>query len=188
IHTNPPAWAALLERITALESQPRAGPSNPSPSTNDDPFISERAPDTKFNRYPEFQQALPSLAKDFFKNPLPEIDRKRFLANCARNVAREYLPPVLNNINISQAAKRSDNQLPEITRPLDYFLYKTLHSGSPSQQDAIEFVNVVHELLLDTASYITKLRADNMFRAPGIKGLAPRLASKIPSTLLAPEP
>ncbi|KAG0162746.1 hypothetical protein DFQ28_009284 [Apophysomyces sp. BC1034] len=163
IHTDPPAWAAaLLERITALESQPRAGPYNPSSSTNDDPFISRRAPDTKFTRYPEFQQVLPGLTKDFLKNPLPEMDRKRFLANCARNVAREYRPPVLNNINISQAAKRFDNRLSEITRPLDYFLHKTLHSGSPSQQDAIEFVNVVYELLLNTASYITKLRADNM--------------------------
>lgn len=60
-------------------------------------------------------------------------------------------------------------RLSGITRPLDFFLHKTLQRGAPSQQEVIDFINVVHELLVDTASYVTQLRIDNMCKAAGIR-------------------
>ncbi|KAI8136630.1 hypothetical protein BJV82DRAFT_485175, partial [Fennellomyces sp. T-0311] len=58
-----------------------------------------------------FVEALPGLEKDFFRSPLPEVERRRFLADCPRNVAREYMPPHLNSVNVNPAAKRTDHQL-----------------------------------------------------------------------------
>ncbi|KAI8136590.1 hypothetical protein BJV82DRAFT_495082, partial [Fennellomyces sp. T-0311] len=52
----------------------------------------------------------PGMAKDFFRSPLPESDRRRFLAECPRNVDRVYTAPPLNNVQIGASAKRTDTQ------------------------------------------------------------------------------
>jgi hypothetical protein len=184
----------LVDRMASLER--RLGESSPMETANPerDSFITERAPDTEFTPYPEFSQALPSFEKDFFRNPLPEVERRRFLSECPRNVGREYTPPPINSVNTNQTAKRYDSQLADvqfrlsgITRPLDSFLHKILRNGAVSSSEAIEFVNVIHELLLDSASHITQLRIDNMFRGAGIQGQAPRLANSTPAPLLDPK-
>ena len=184
-HEQPPAWAiALLQRIESLE-----GRSSPI----EDPAISTRPSDTEFHPYPAFVDALPSTQKDFFRSPLPEVERRRFLADCPRNVDREYLAPVLNNVNVHPNAKRQDHQLADIqfrlsgiTRPIDQFVHHLICNNGTSREHALDFANVVHELLVDTASYITQLRIDNMFKASGIQGQAPHLASSGPSALLDP--
>ena len=184
---QPPAWAQiLLQRLEALEqrSTPEPIDLDTSPEDNvDDPFVLPRSPDLDFTPYEAFREALPSMTKDFFRNPLPETDRKRYLSQCPRNVERNYQPPVLNQISVSNAAKRIDSQLSDIqyrlsgiTRPLDFLLHKTLTAGPPSQEDVIHFVQSLHELLSDTASHMTQIRIDNMFKSAGIRGQAPRLA------------
>jgi len=181
----------LVDRIASLET--RLHQSAPM-DTSQNAYITERSPDTEFHPYPEFAQALPSYTKDFFRNPLPEVERRRFLAECPRNVERDYTPPAINSITVSQGTKRFDSQLSDIqfrlsgiTRPLDYFLHKVLQTGSVTPQDATELVNVVHELLMDSASHITQLRIDNMFKGAGIHGQAPRLANPTTQPLVEPK-
>ncbi|KAI8139848.1 hypothetical protein BJV82DRAFT_500218, partial [Fennellomyces sp. T-0311] len=53
----------------------------------------------------------PGVEKDFFRTPLPEVERRRFLAICPCNVDREYTPPHLNHVNVNPTAKCFDNQL-----------------------------------------------------------------------------
>ena len=195
---QPPAWAQIiLQRLEALEqrSTPEPIDLDTSPEDNvDDPFVLPRSPDLDFTPYEAFREALPSMAKDFFRNPLPETDRKRYLSQCPRNLERNYQPPVLNQISVSNAAKRIDSQLSDIqyrlsgiTRPLDFLLHKTLTAGPPSQEDVIHFVQSLHELLSDTASHITQIRIDNMFKSAGIRGQAPRLATGPATPLLEPK-
>ncbi|CDH49986.1 predicted protein [Lichtheimia corymbifera JMRC:FSU:9682] len=109
---NPPAWAmALIERLQALESQqqqqhqqqPGSNADESMEESINDPFISTRSPETDLHLYPEFKAALPGVDQDFFRRPLPEAERRRFLADCPRNLAREYLPPVLNDIPVSRS-------------------------------------------------------------------------------------
>ncbi|CAO3690241.1 unnamed protein product [Umbelopsis vinacea] len=90
--------------------------------------------------------------------------------------------------------RRFDSQLSDIqfrlsgiTRPLDLFLHQTLQQEQISTSDTIETINVLHALLSDTASHITQLRMDNMFRGIGINGQAPRLASNSPAPLVDPK-
>ncbi|KAI9313024.1 hypothetical protein BX666DRAFT_1840485, partial [Dichotomocladium elegans] len=52
----------------------------------------------------------PGFANDFFRHPLSDIDRKRFLSACPRNRDREYMPPTLNQISMGTATKRIDHQ------------------------------------------------------------------------------
>ncbi|KAI8142111.1 hypothetical protein BJV82DRAFT_502547, partial [Fennellomyces sp. T-0311] len=125
---------------------------------------------------------------------LPEVERRRFLADCPRNVAREYMAPVLNSVNLHPNAKRQDHQLSDIqfrlsgiTRPINQFVHNLIRNNGTSREHALDFANVVHELLVDTASYITQLRIDNMFKASGIQGQAPHLANSGPSPLLDPK-
>ncbi|KAI8137633.1 hypothetical protein BJV82DRAFT_492092, partial [Fennellomyces sp. T-0311] len=126
---------------------------------------------------------------------LPEVERRRFLAECPRNVARNYLPPARNNVPVNRLARRTDQQLYDIqfrlsgiTRPLDNFLHQTLQGpGAISRQDAIDLVTVVHALLADTASHITQIRTDNMFDAAGIRGPPPRLLEPDNQPLLDPK-
>ncbi|KAI8136445.1 hypothetical protein BJV82DRAFT_527686 [Fennellomyces sp. T-0311] len=149
--------------------------------------------DADFHPYPAFTQALPGVEKDFFRTPLPEVEHRRFLAICPRNVDREYTPPHLNHVDVNPTAKRFDNQLSDIqfrlsgiTRPIDQLVHAVIRDDHVSKHDTLEFANVVHELLLDTASHITQLHIDNMFKAAGIQGQAPRLQDTGSHPLLDP--
>ncbi|KAH8552139.1 hypothetical protein BGW37DRAFT_424810 [Umbelopsis sp. PMI_123] len=129
---------------------------------------------------------MPGFQQDFFRSLLPEVERRRFLGDCPRNVDRNYTPPPVNTINLDQAAKCFDTQFSDvqfrlsgITRPLDFFLHKIIQ--------AVEFVNVVHTLLEDAASHITQLRIDNMFRGAGVQGQVPKLVDSAPPPLLDPK-
>jgi hypothetical protein len=104
----------LVDRMASLAR--RLDDSSPMETANpeEDSFITGRASDTEFIPYPEFIQALPSFEKNFFRNPLPEVERRRFLSECLRNVGREYTPPLINSVNTNQAAKHYDSQLADI--------------------------------------------------------------------------
>lgn len=156
--------------------------------------VVEQTPDLEFTPYPDFIEDLPGMAKDFFRNPLPEQERRRYLAQCPRNMEREYSPPVLNHVQVSQATKRTDAQLADIqfrlsslTRPGDYFLHMALQQTSPSKDDFIDFANAIHELLSDTASHITQIRIDNMCQSAGIRGQALPITPPTSTPLLDPK-
>lgn len=103
--------------------------------------ITERLPNTEFHPYPEFKEHLTGFRKDFFRSPLPEVERRKFLAGCPRNVEREYNPPTLNTVNMASNNRRFDSQLSDspfrlsgITRPLDLFLHQTLQQEQTTSQ------------------------------------------------------
>jgi len=184
--------ASMAERMAQLEERLQQTSMDTSPVQ--DQFVVERSPEMELTTYPEFHQALPGFQQDFFRSLLPEVERRRFLADCPRNVDRNYTPPPVNTINLDQSAKRYDSQLSDIqfrlsgiTRPLDSFLHRILQTGSVQFRDALEFVNVVHTLLADSASHVTQLRIDNMFRGAGIQGQAPKLVDSAPPPLLDPK-
>lgn len=136
----------------------------------------------------------PRVSRDFFRSPLPELERRRFLAECPRNLAREYNAPTLNAVQMGSTYKRLDSQLADIqfrlsgiTRPLDLFLHEVIQHGSVSCQDAVEFVNVIHGLLADTASHITQLPVDIMYKGAGISVTPPRIGITKPAPLLDPK-
>jgi hypothetical protein len=184
--------ASMTERMAQLEERLQQTSMDTSPPQ--DQFVVEHSPETELSTYPEFHQAMPGFQQDFFRSLLPEVERRRFLADCPRNVDRDYTPPPVNTINLDQSAKRYDTQLSDIqfrlsgiTRPLDFFLHKIIQAGSVQIHEAIEFVNVVHTLLADSASHITQLRIENMFRGAGIQGQVPKLVDSAPPPLLDPK-
>lgn len=103
-----------MQRISSLESRLADESPMDTASETHDAFIHERTPYTEFTPYPEFVHALPSFKKDFFRKPLPEVERRRFLSDSPRNLDREYTPPLINSINTNQSTKRFDSQLVDI--------------------------------------------------------------------------
>lgn len=196
----PPPQEDLLNTVADLQARIAAMESNRNPSAMDwaehqeDEHIQARLPDTEFTPYPKFFKTLPSLAKDFFRSPLPDMDRRRFLVDCPRNLLRNYQPPPVNSVNMGTMSRKFDTQLSDIqyrlsslTRPLDCFLHRALQQESTSQEDVIDFVNAMHKLIMDTASSITQTRIDNLYRGTGMQGQAPRLADSNPAPLLDPK-
>ncbi|KAG1126747.1 hypothetical protein G6F37_013818 [Rhizopus arrhizus] len=123
-------------------------------------------------------QNHPYITEDFFKRPLDENQRRRYLFECPKNTLRQYDPPKLNNVQLSPSAKLVDTQLSYIqyrlsgiTRPLDWFMYRLLQDNwdlPTLQQQSRDIVVAMHELLSDVASHITTLRTQNVYR--GIPG------------------
>ncbi|KAI8575727.1 hypothetical protein K450DRAFT_260183 [Umbelopsis ramanniana AG] len=173
--------ADLHARIAAMENNRNSAAMDWS-EHQDDECIQARLPDTEFTPYAKFLEALPSMQKDFFRSPLPDMDRRRFLADCPRNLLRNYQPPPVNSVNMGSLSRKFDTQMADVqyrlsglTRPLDYFLHRALQQVSTPQDDIIDFVNAMHELIMDTASQITQTRIDNLYRGAGMQGQAPRL-------------
>ncbi|KAG2221096.1 hypothetical protein INT45_008617 [Circinella minor] len=116
----------------------------------------------------------PFIQENFFKRPLEDGQRRQFLFDCPKNSIRHYDPPKINKVNVSSSAKHYDSALYNIqyrllglTRPLDWFLYQTLHGNlddTTIRQQSSDFAQAMHELLSDLASYITTLRTDNLYK------------------------
>ncbi|KAG2187196.1 hypothetical protein INT44_004868 [Umbelopsis vinacea] len=181
----------LAARLDLLERGSGEQSSMDTTPTGIDDAIQERTPDRDFLPYTRFREALPSLQKDFFRSQMPEADRRKFLSECPRNLERIYQPPPLNSVAMGHASKRYDAQLSDVqyrlsglTRPMDFFLHRVLTQESVTVDEAVDFINVMHELLMDTASHVTQLRIDNMYRGAGIQGQAPRLLNCNPAPLV----
>ena len=184
--SNPIDYPALLhelvQRIAALESQPSSGsPNHPSHidhdamESDDDLHVTEQAPTTVLTPYPAFVEAMPSMANDFFQTILDDDTRRSFLHQCPRNTARQYQPPPLNDIELSERAKQVDRQLRAvqyrlsgITRPIDLFVHDILRTNAVSVHTALRFVNTIHSLLADAVSVVTQTRTDSVCRAAGL--------------------
>jgi hypothetical protein len=82
--------ANMAERMAQLEERLQQTSMDPSPPQ--DQFVVERFPETELSTYPEFHQAMPGFQQEFFRSLLPEVERRRFLADFPRNVNRDYTP------------------------------------------------------------------------------------------------
>lgn len=192
----------LSRQLAAIQQQLHGLPSSSSTADTQsnmdadfdiDPNIVERPVASDLIPTEQLQSTLPGMLDDFFRSPLDELDRKRFIHVCPRNVIRQYIPPVLNLAdNVGRFTKHTDVQLSEIqrrlaatTRPMDKFLHESLRSNVPSIpiNEVILFVNTIHTLVSDTASYITQLRMDNVSRDTGL--VVPPIP---PKTKLTPSP
>ncbi|OAD78744.1 hypothetical protein PHYBLDRAFT_163835 [Phycomyces blakesleeanus NRRL 1555(-)] len=169
---------ALLARMEALGARSAAPPValDGSPADEDDTMlptdhIVERPIASDLTPFPELIKAIPGMERDFFRQPLDEASRRRFLLNCPRNVLRQYQALVLNYSGVGTHTKRTDAQLADIqfrlsglTRPIDLFAHDVLVEGSIQVTQALGFANTMHELLSDLASVVTQMRSDNICR------------------------
>ncbi|KAJ8652720.1 hypothetical protein O0I10_011602 [Lichtheimia ornata] len=117
--------------------------------------------------YPEFKAALPGvelLTKISFDVHYRSRSQTLF-GRLSSQLGTEYIQ--LADIQF---------RLSEITQPLDLFLHRTLRQGPPSCEAVIEFVNVVHELLVDTASRINQQCVNSMYRHTQGRGQTPCVA------------
>ncbi|OAD72268.1 hypothetical protein PHYBLDRAFT_146471 [Phycomyces blakesleeanus NRRL 1555(-)] len=164
--------------MEALEARSAAPPValDGSPADDDDTMlptdhIVERPIASELTPFPELIKAIPRMERDFFRQPLDEASRRRFLLNCPRNVLRQYQAPVLNYSGVGTHTKRTDAQLADIqfrlsglTRHIDLFAHDVLVEGSIQVTQALGFANTMHELLSDLASVVTQMRSDNICR------------------------
>ncbi|GAB5591310.1 hypothetical protein Unana1_06210, partial [Umbelopsis nana] len=106
--------ARLADRLDHIEIQLQQSTRDHTPSTMETTStseqentseahsaITERLPDTEFHPYSEFEEHLTGFRKDFFRPPLSEIECRKILAGCLRNMEREYNPPTLNTVNMA---------------------------------------------------------------------------------------
>ncbi|PVU90989.1 hypothetical protein BB561_004615 [Smittium simulii] len=198
---NPPAWAQeMLFRLTQLELQ---NSSNSRSESNDivaedidhDNYVVERPPAKDLILYQELSSAIPSITNDFFRSPITDMERRRFLGTCPRNEGMVYDPPILNEIGLSADFKKGDNRLYDIqyklsglTRPIDYFVHSTIQDPRALTPDtAIEFANLMRMLLSDLATHVTQMRMDDAYKASKIPGKAPQVLHSNSKPLFEPK-
>ncbi|KAL0077622.1 hypothetical protein F4703DRAFT_1721512, partial [Phycomyces blakesleeanus] len=99
---------------------------------------------------------------------LDEENRRQFLRSCPRNILRKYMPPSFDLSHFGTNTRQTDLRLfaiqariAEITRPIDWFVDGVISQKSVSLEQALDFAQCIHELLSQTATYITKMRLDN---------------------------
>lgn len=122
----PSAWAsALIQRLANLEQQLQT-----SPLASHDPNVLMRTPGAGFTASVDMLYEFPYVEEDFFKRPLEETDRRRFLFDCSKNTVHHYDPLKLNKVPLSGLHCQFDAQLSNlqyrlsgITRPSDWFAY-----------------------------------------------------------------
>ena len=67
-------------------------PLNKRPLTKYTPLSPNDCPTQNFIPTQNLKNTSQVFRKDFFRSPLPEVERRKFLAGCPRNVEREYNP------------------------------------------------------------------------------------------------
>ncbi|KAG1171477.1 hypothetical protein G6F46_012916 [Rhizopus delemar] len=83
--TTPPAWAnALLQRLEHLES--RISSSN---LLSEDPNVIVRALGSDFTPTVDMLEQHPYISEDFFRRPLDENQRRRYLFEYPKNTLRQ---------------------------------------------------------------------------------------------------
>ncbi|OAD72585.1 hypothetical protein PHYBLDRAFT_146773 [Phycomyces blakesleeanus NRRL 1555(-)] len=143
---------ALLARMEALEARSAAPPVvlDGSSADEDDTMlptchIVKRPIASDLTPFHKLIKAIPGMEHDFFRQPLDEASRHRFLLNCPRNVLRQYQAPVLNYSGVGPHTKHTDAQLADIqfclsglTRPIDLFAHDVLVEGSIQITQALD--------------------------------------------------
>ncbi|OMJ28523.1 hypothetical protein AYI69_g2005 [Smittium culicis] len=207
-----PSWTQeILFRLCNLESQAQnvTAPSYASATTptadsidmsdnetSRDLYIVDRAPPRDLLAYPELLDSIPSSKNDFFRSPLTDAARRKFIGLCPKNESIVYEPPSLNEFGISSEAKKDDSKLFDIkyrlsglTRPIDYYVNTILQRepNSLPAESAIEFANAIRILLSNLSSHVTQLRMDNAFGNAKIPGKAPQILPASSNSLFDPK-
>ncbi|OMJ11710.1 hypothetical protein AYI69_g9728 [Smittium culicis] len=117
-----PSWAQeILFRLCNLESQAQnvtapsyASATTPTADSIDmsdnetgrDLYIVDRAPPRDLLAYPQLLDSIPSIKNDFFRSPLTDAARRKFIGLCPKNESMVYEPPSLNEFGLSHEAKK----------------------------------------------------------------------------------
>ncbi|KAG1040245.1 hypothetical protein G6F43_012326 [Rhizopus delemar] len=93
--TNPPAWASiLLERFEQLEAR-----FSSASFLSDDPNVVIRTPGSEFTPSVDMVQQHSYITEDFFRRPLDDSQRRRYLFECPKNALRQYDPQSSTRFN-----------------------------------------------------------------------------------------
>ncbi|OMJ20412.1 hypothetical protein AYI69_g6215, partial [Smittium culicis] len=86
--TTAPEWAMeLIRGISQLDN-----------------YIVEKSPTRDLFMYPELAESLPGISQDFFKSPITDLERRKFLGSCSRN----------SEMGLSSEFKKEDSKLHDI--------------------------------------------------------------------------
>ncbi|OMJ27620.1 hypothetical protein AYI69_g2937, partial [Smittium culicis] len=125
----------LIRRISQLEAQrnPVSDHAEADIDVDSDNYIVEKSPSRDLLMYPELAESLPGISQDFFKSPITDLERRKFLGSCPRNSEMVCDPPPLNEMGLSSEFKKEDSKHHDIQyrisglmRPIDYFLHNLL--------------------------------------------------------------
>ncbi|OMJ11058.1 hypothetical protein AYI70_g9942 [Smittium culicis] len=103
--TTAPEWAMeLIRRISQLEAQrnPVSDLNEADIDVDSDIYNVKKLPSRDLLMYPELPESLPELSQDFFKSPITDLERRKFLESCPRN--SEMDPNCLNTANAIEFA------------------------------------------------------------------------------------
>ncbi|KAG1164908.1 hypothetical protein G6F36_013635 [Rhizopus arrhizus] len=93
--TSLSAWAsALLQRIEQLETR-----LSDSLLLNGDPNVVYRAPGADYTPSDTILAQHPYITEDFFRRPMDESQRRRYIFECPRNVLREQTHDIVTAIH-----------------------------------------------------------------------------------------
>ncbi|OMJ11180.1 hypothetical protein AYI69_g9934 [Smittium culicis] len=161
--TTAPEWAMeLIRRISQLEAQrnPVSDHTEADIDVDSDNYIVEKSPSRDLLMYTELAESLPEISQDFFKSPITDLERRKFLGICPRNSEMVYDPSSLNEMDLSSEFKKEDSKL---------------HDIHLNTANAIKFSVLMRTLLSDLASQVTQLRMDCAYKASKIPGKAPQI-------------
>ncbi|OMJ10153.1 hypothetical protein AYI69_g10361 [Smittium culicis] len=98
----------LNRRMSQLEVQfyPVPGNSEVDIYVDSYNYIVEKLPSMDLLMYPELAEALPGSSKYFFKIPITDMEKIKFLGNFPRNSEMVYYPLSLNEIGLSREFKK----------------------------------------------------------------------------------
>ncbi|OMJ26964.1 hypothetical protein AYI69_g3617 [Smittium culicis] len=113
--------------------------------------ITEKPKTDELELYKILQEALSTVTEDFFKSPLSEINRKKFIAAVPRSSAINYDTHAYN-VKLSCTAWRTDTNM--------YYV--------PVSKDT-EFSNSIRVLLVDAATYLSQCRINQAYRDTGFE-------------------
>ncbi|CAO3588549.1 unnamed protein product [Absidia cylindrospora] len=123
-----------------------------------------------FADYPHVTIRTPGA--DFFRSPLEDSERRRFLFECPKNTLRQYQPPEPMRIGTSTTAKAHDQQLFDIR--LSGLVSTPFDDQDTMRQHSLVFGQAIHAHLADIATYITA----NLYKATNIHGKPPSFTTK----------
>ncbi|OMJ12764.1 hypothetical protein AYI70_g8919, partial [Smittium culicis] len=155
--TTAPEWAMeLIRRISKLEAQrnPVSDHTEADIDVDNDICIVKNLPLRDLLMYPELPESLPELSQNFFKSPITDLERRKFLESCPRNSEMVYDPPLLH---LTKWVSQDQNSL--------------------NTANAIEFAELMRTLLSDLDSQVTQLRMDGAYKASKIPGKALQIIS-----------
>ncbi|KAI8068097.1 hypothetical protein BC940DRAFT_333303 [Gongronella butleri] len=118
-------------------------------------------------------EVAPSLEFDFFDSKMDETERRKLLSAVPRNLDRDQEPPKLPDAPVGSAAARQAGaalrdiqyRIGGLTRPLDWFIYQSIHANWTTDQLLLHAQRVARDtldLLADVASHVSEVRVQGL--------------------------